>query len=210
MPGLSLSLGGAGGPILIILFVLSLACITVIVAKASVLWRVRAKRGERTKALQALASGSSKTARAFFASGWTPADRIVEEGFRRFESGEPKALIERALTLEGQAEVADLYRHIRILELIAMISPLLGLLGTVLGMIQAFQELELAEGAANAGLLAGGIWQALLTTAAGLSVAIPAATGAALLSERADAAASDIEHAIGAVLLYADSQHADS
>ena len=90
-------------------------------------------------------------------------------------------------------------RHIRLLELIAMVSPLLGLLGTVLGMIQSFQELELAAGAANASLLAGGIWQALLTTAAGLVVAIPAAVGASLLAARAEAGAQQIEDVIARI-----------
>ena len=90
---------------------------------------------------------------------------------------------------------------IRVLELIAMISPLLGLLGTVTGMIQSFQELELAQGAANASVLAGGIWQALLTTAAGLLVAIPAAVGASLLSGRAEAGAQAIENAVGQLMV---------
>lgn len=88
-------------------------------------------------------------------------------------------------------------RHIRLLELIAMVAPLLGLLGTVLGMISAFQSLAAAEGAANASLLAGGIWVALLTTAAGLMVAIPAAVAAGLLAERVDRAAQMIEAAVG-------------
>jgi biopolymer transport protein ExbB len=82
-----------------------------------------------------------------------------------------------------------------------MVSPLLGLLGTVLGMIQSFQELEMAQGAANASVLAGGIWQALLTTAAGLLVAIPAAVAAGLFSARIDNAAQSIESAVGRLLL---------
>ena len=60
-----------------------------------------------------------------------------------------------------------------------MIAPLLGLLGTVLGMVQSFQDLSLAQGSANASVLAGGIWLALLTTAAGLVVAIPPQSGPA-------------------------------
>lgn len=60
------------------------------------------------------------------------------------------------------------------LELIATIAPLLGLLGTVLGMIAAFQALQEAGSKADPALLAGGIWEALLTTAAGMAVAIPA------------------------------------
>lgn len=60
------------------------------------------------------------------------------------------------------------------IELIATLSPLLGLLGTVIGMIRAFQSLELAGAQVDPSVLSGGIWEALLTTAAGLTVAIPA------------------------------------
>jgi biopolymer transport protein ExbB len=102
--------------------------------------------------------------------------------------------------------VAQMNSLIRLLELIAMVSPLLGLLGTVLGMIQSFQELELAQGAANASVLAGGIWQALLTTAAGLVVAIPAAIAAGLFAARIDSAAQTIESAVGRLLLINDSR----
>ncbi len=63
---------------------------------------------------------------------------------------------------------------LRALEVIATIAPLLGLLGTVLGMIAAFQALQAAGSQADPALLAGGIWEALLTTAAGMAVAIPA------------------------------------
>ena len=116
----------------------------------------------------------------------------------------PRKPLEAELVRRGNAEVEAMSRHIRLLELIAMVSPLLGLLGTVLGMIQSFQELELAQGAANASVLAGGIWQALLTTAAGLVVAIPAAIGATLLSARVDGAAHDIESAVGRFFLLED------
>ena len=97
------------------------------------------------------------------------------------ELGHGGAVLEADLARRGNEEVAIMSTGIRFLELIAMIAPLLGLLGTVLGMIQSFQQLAAAEGAANASVLAGGIWQALLTTAAGLLVAIPAAVGASFL-----------------------------
>ena len=61
----------------------------------------------------------------------------------------------------------------RLLELIGQLAPLLGLFGTVLGMIEAFRALQDAGGDVRPALLAGGIWQALLTTAAGLAVAMP-------------------------------------
>lgn len=69
--------------------------------------------------------------------------------------------------------VHDLERYLNALGTIAAIAPLLGLLGTVFGMIEVFSAIML-EGSGNAGVLAGGISQALITTAAGLSVAIPA------------------------------------
>jgi len=71
-------------------------------------------------------------------------------------------------------------------------------------MIQSFQELELAQGSANASVLAGGIWQALLTTAAGLIVAIPAAVGANLLAARVESAGHLIENTIGQLFLIED------
>jgi biopolymer transport protein ExbB len=67
----------------------------------------------------------------------------------------------------------DLRSYLRPLELIATLSPLLGLLGTVLGMVVAFQQMEAAGNQVDPSVLSGGIWQALLTTAVGLSVAIP-------------------------------------
>ena len=84
----------------------------------------------------------------------------------------------REIMKESMEEVAtqvshDLERYLTTLGIIASISPLIGLLGTVVGMIQVFTALML-EGAGNANVLAGGISQALITTAAGLSVAIPA------------------------------------
>jgi biopolymer transport protein ExbB len=75
---------------------------------------------------------------------------------------------------EAASQVShDLERYLTSLGIIASVSPLLGLLGTVVGMIKVFTALML-EGAGNANVLAGGISQALITTAAGLSVAIPA------------------------------------
>lgn len=74
----------------------------------------------------------------------------------------------------AKAELFDLRRGVRPLELIAAIAPLVGLLGTVLGMIGAFQALQEAGSGADPSVLAGGIWEALLTTAAGMAVAIPA------------------------------------
>ncbi|MCL4125420.1 UNVERIFIED_CONTAM: hypothetical protein GTU68_061242 [Idotea baltica] len=79
-----------------------------------------------------------------------------------------------ATTRIAKLELAKAGRGLRGLELIANIAPLLGLLGTVLGMIAAFQALQDSGSRADPAILAGGIWEALLTTAAGMAVAIPA------------------------------------
>ncbi|MBL4900016.1 MAG: MotA/TolQ/ExbB proton channel family protein [Colwellia sp.] len=73
----------------------------------------------------------------------------------------------------AQLLIAQLNSYLRVLEVIAMIAPLLGLLGTVLGMIEAFKAMEAAGSQVNPAILSGGIWQALLTTAVGMAVAIP-------------------------------------
>lgn len=95
----------------------------------------------------------------------------------------------------AKAELHELRRGVRPLELMATIAPLVGLLGTVLGMIEAFQALQQAGNGADPAVLAGGIWKALLTTAAGMGVAIPASIIASWIegiTERQQAAMEDI------------------
>lgn len=89
----------------------------------------------------------------------------------------PRQEMREAIEDAGHQKVPELEKNIKILVTIANISPLLGLLGTVMGMIKAFQVIQVKTSAFNpvsTGDLAGGILQALLTTAAGLIVAIPA------------------------------------
>ncbi|GHF35090.1 MotA/TolQ/ExbB proton channel family protein [Seohaeicola zhoushanensis] len=191
----------SGGPIIAVLLVLSLVSLTVIVVKAIQLWPVTSGKAARAAALETWKSGDRHGAQKALEAGKSPADRVTAYAMRAMTAGLKGAALEAELTRRGNEELASMNRMIRLLELIAMISPLLGLLGTVLGMIQSFQELALAEGAANASLLAGGIWQALLTTAAGLLVAIPAAVAASLLAARIENAAQNIESAVGQLML---------
>lgn len=195
---------GTGAPIILLLGGLSVFSLALIVFKIAQLWSVTSKSGTRDAALSSFEAGNLSEAHAKATSGQTPANRVLAFAIKSLGDGRSGAALMTELTRRGNEEFAQMSRHIRLLELIAMISPLLGLLGTVLGMIQSFQELELAEGAANASLLAGGIWQALLTTAAGLLVAIPAAVGATLLSARAERGAQVIEGAIAQLMLIAD------
>lgn len=197
-------MAGTGGPIIAILAALSLITLALIVAKALQLSRARAGSAVRDDAWVKWAAGDKDGAVSLLAAGNAPADRIAHYAAQSTNSRMPRKPLEAELLRRGNVEIEQMARHIRVLELIAMVSPLLGLLGTVLGMIQSFQELELAQGAANASVLAGGIWQALLTTAAGLVVAIPAAVGASLLTARVDGAAHDIESAVGQFFLLED------
>ncbi|MAY87783.1 MAG: flagellar motor protein MotA [Pseudooceanicola sp.] len=192
---------GSGGPIILVLAALSLLSLALIVAKVLQLRHVRAGGARRTEAFDLWRQGDKQRARQMVEQGPAPADRLTAYAMKALAGGFKGPDLEAELTRRGNEELAEMNGMIRLLELIAMISPLLGLLGTVLGMIQSFQQLELAEGAANASVLAGGIWQALLTTAAGLLVAIPAAVGAGLLSARIERAAQTMESAVGALML---------
>ena len=88
--------------------------------------------------------------------------------------GRPSVEVEQAIIDAGERVTNGLRRYLRLFNGISTISPLLGLLGTVLGMIRAFNAIATADAMGRPELLAAGISQALLTTAAGLSVAIPA------------------------------------
>lgn len=191
----------SGGPVIAVLAVLSLLSLTLIVVKVIQLWPVGSGEALRAAAFEQWKSGDRHGARKALEAGKSPADRVTAFAMQAMEGGLKGAALEAELTRRGNEELAVLNRLIRLLELIAMVSPLLGLLGTVLGMIRSFQELALAQGAANASVLAGGIWEALLTTAAGLIVAIPAAVAAGLLSARIDTAAQKIESAVGRLML---------
>jgi biopolymer transport protein ExbB len=107
----------------------------------------------------------------------------------------PRADIKEAIEDVGRREVALLGRLVEALGIIAAISPLLGLLGTVTGMIQAFRQVVAAasRGAIDPSRLANGIWEALITTAAGLSVAIMAFLAYRYLQGRLNRLAAEME-----------------
>jgi biopolymer transport protein ExbB len=100
----------------------------------------------------------------------TPVGRVIAVGIRKLPQGEEA--VERAIEDAGANEVAKLRRNLRTLYSISVVSPMLGLVGTVSGMIAAFQ-VAARGGMGKAELLAGGIYEALITTLGGLSVAIP-------------------------------------
>ena len=84
--------------------------------------------------------------------------------------------------------------------MLARLAPLMGLLGTVLGMISAFSEIASAQAGVNMNQLAGGIWQALITTAAGLFIASPSLFFLHCFQRRVDAAASALSETVNIIL----------
>jgi len=95
--------------------------------------------------------------------------------------------VEKAMEDAADAEAARLVRRLDYLAVIGNLAPMVGLLGTVVGMIFAFREVAATQGAATAGELASGIYQALVTTVGGLLVAIPSLGAYAVLRNRVDA-----------------------
>lgn len=97
-------------------------------------------------------------------------------------------------------ELAQMSERMRLLEMVVQAAPMLGLLGTVVGMIDAFSVLSLAEGGADAAGLAGGIWSALTTTAAGLAIALVTYFIAVWFESRIDRERNMIEALISAAI----------
>ena len=100
-----------------------------------------------------------------------PVSAIIETAITNLDK--PGAQRNIVVQREGSRQRRDLEKFVNTLGVIARISPLLGLLGTVLGMIKAFMTIQVLGGQVDATDLAGGIWEAMITTAAGLFVAIP-------------------------------------
>lgn len=123
-----------------------------------------------------------------------PIAHIVKAGILKHDRS--KHEIKEAIDEAAQLEVPRLEKHLPILATIAYIAPLLGLLGTVTGMIKAFQVIQQKASAlvpVNPGDLAGGIWEALLATLAGLSVAIPTYVAYNYLLSQVDNLVYDME-----------------
>jgi len=123
-----------------------------------------------------------------------PIAHIMKAGILKHDR--PKADIREAIEDAGVLEVPRLEKNLGVLATIAHITPLLGLLGTVTGMVRAFQVIQEKATSlypVNPGDLAGGIWEALITTVAGLSVAIPTFVAYNYLVSRVDGFVLDME-----------------
>lgn len=124
---------------------------------------------EQVKA--AIRQGDVRRAEALCAASPTPFARMVGKGISRL--GSPLPDITAAVQNQGNLEILQLEKNIPYLATIAALAPMVGFLGTVTGLIQAFMKISQLQGNVNPAALADGIYEAMITTAAGLIVAIP-------------------------------------
>ena len=124
----------------------------------------------------------------------TPIGRILKIGFTRLKVEHRLGEVEKFITDVAAREVGKMKRGLRGLKVIAGVCPMLGLTGTVYGMIRAFQQIALNPNVTNKSVqLSKGIYEAMVTTAAGLTIAIPVLLVYHFLNNRVDAHANEIE-----------------
>ena len=164
----------AGGPVMLILAAMSVFALTIVLIKLWQFARMRHDGAENIEnALSDWQAGRRREAVDRLARARSPLAGVVRTAMLgSLHENDPAALREE-VERRSLGVLTALRSHLRGLEVIASLSPLLGLLGTVIGMIDAFRALEAAGNQVDPSVLSGGIWVALLTTAAGLSVAIP-------------------------------------
>ncbi len=165
-----------GGPVMIPIGICSMVALTIIIERLISLRRGKVIPSELQPSLSALLKDRSADGRRkaleYCQKHGTPMAAIFAAGIKKL--GEPVELVERHIQETGQREVLKLRKNLRALSVIAAIAPLLGLLGTILGMITAFETVAAsAEALGRTELLAKGIYEAMITTAGGLIVAIP-------------------------------------
>lgn len=202
--GLSGGLPAAGGPVVYVLAAMSVVALAVSLVKfwqflsAGVLFgsaRVFAavRKHRRGQLLAALADLDNRR---------DVRSSVVRKALRSFPRVHANASDAREEATRLAAEyLGQLQGYLRLLEVIGTLAPLLGLFGTVLGMIEAFRALEGAGHQVDPSILSGGIWQALLTTAIGLAVAVPTMIAFGYFERSLERLARDLDNLIAQVFL---------
>ena len=168
-----------GGVVIWIIAGLSVLTVAVILWRLIMMWLlgVWGHRQQAELAIRLWQTGQAEQAKSTLNKPKTVKSRIALTAISASCAGYARQDIEAEVLRVAKSELAEARRGLKLLELIGTIAPLLGLLGTVIGMIAAFQAMQEAGSTVDPADLAGGIWEALLTTAAGMAVAIPATMG---------------------------------
>jgi len=184
-----------GGPIMGLIILCSITAFAVFIER---MWCLRSAKIDTKKFMREISAKvkNNKVMEALDMCNVTkgPIARILKAGIMKYDR--PRQDIKEAVEDAGIHEVPLLEKNLGVLATIAHIAPLLGLLGTVVGMLKAFQVIEekaMSMVPVNPGDLAGGIWEALITTVAGLSVAIPTYVVYNYLVSRTDNFVLDME-----------------
>ena len=184
-----------GGPVMLLLLVLSIVSLTIIIVKILQFYKLDL---HNTKKVYEIINNIEKNkldhSKKLLSKIIHPAAKVVLVTIDSQKLSEEDK--ENQISIEGEKELRSLEFFLKPLEVISNIAPLLGLLGTVIGMITAFSKLEESGSRVDPAILAGGIWEALLTTAFGLIVAIPALAAFYWLDGRVDKVREDMRHLI--------------
>lgn len=160
-----------GGILMIPLFLLSLVAVYVIAERWRSLNNSRMEIDSLLRTIEGMLKDGDRERALTYCDGIDkPLARILKAGIRRL--GRPIRDIEDAIRNAGKKEIFHLEKRMNWLATIAGVAPLVGFTGTVTGMIEAFMDIQSLQGNVNPSVLAGGIWEALITTATGLIVGI--------------------------------------
>ncbi len=183
-----------GGPLMWLILLCSVLAGAVFLERATYFHRSSVRVGEFMRGLANLLHRRSfSEALHECAATPGPVPRVVHAAILRHDA--PRQELREIVQEAGQLEVPRLERRLGVLATISFVAPLIGLLGTVTGLIEAFVNISTQSGFASSTDIASGIYQSLLTTAAGLVVAIPCAIGYGYLSARINALMHDMERA---------------
>lgn len=187
-----LELASKGGWIMIVLAILSVVAVYIFVERYIAIRRA----GKEDKLFMDrirdyVKNGDVKSAINFCRVTNTAGARIIERGISRI--GKPATEIQSAIENTGNLEVATLEKRLPVLATIAGGAPMIGFLGTVIGMIEAFWQMSNTGGNIDISLLSGGIYQAMITTVGGLAVGIVALFAYNYLVAKVDSVVNEIE-----------------
>ena len=186
-----------GGPALLVLLALSVGALTITIVKFWEFFELRIwRRDFVARAAEAWQRRQADQALAILQAQRGPLAQVMQHAVAQLRGGLDDAAAREQAAQYAQEKLDDERGLLRPLEVIAMLAPLVGLLGTVLGMIRVFQRLQQAGGDVNPVALSGGLWEALLTTAAGLAVAIVALAAFHLLDRTVERLQLDMEGAL--------------
>ena len=174
-----------GGVLVIPILLCSVVALAIFIERVIRFSRIKSRgAGLAEKTVQMLKQGKDIDAREMLIKSDAPMGRVLLEAIDVMD--QDRDTLETVISNSTDEEVRGLSSYVQALATMGNIAPLLGLLGTVIGMIRAFMVIQQMGGKVNAAVLAGGIWEAMLTTALGLAVALPTMVAHSYLLSRID------------------------